>query len=663
MLDQIQRYGSIRPQGIGRSAGQVRMEALANLGKNISNAGFGMLAEKRQEQGKLEGLKAGQEAVETGEIKEQKSLFPSIYEESFNNAQQAAYLAGIDRQAVERLSELENEFSHDPEAFQKSAQGMLEGYVKNAPESYKYALNDSIGKYVSSGTMRINNNVVQRGKEEAKSELLGAIDTYSREASRAARNGDVDAVQDFLEKADSSAQSLVESGEWTKEQEQMTSAGLRRDIYKQENRRDILELAESKPEKAFKLLQEQEKADVPASFTPDEWERHNDSIRTDLARMMPRKSGASKKQGDDWLKKAKNSLTNGFALSESDKAEGAALLGGTEKQDEYVQLLKMEQFSLLSSKQRNDVLSQMASADDLDLQQNYIALQAVHNKLTKLAEDDGMSLAQRQGLLEPAPLSDIDARNEQAEELSERFGVTVGPYRETEIQELVASMGEMTANEKADLAMTIGDNERTYQQLDKKNASLFAMLSATGNRDLANSVFLGEELVKTKQFKLPPPADFTETVEDYLGDVGEVYGVQDRETIIKAAKYHYATTGDEIFDDSAFEKSLEAITGGIAEINGRRVELPENIDEDELDDFINEIQPETLEHFGGLLHPFPIEDVRDAQLVSVGKNKYQLEINGMRQYNKSKQPFEITVTPEILLINDQSKPKRNRRGR
>lgn len=292
MLDQIQRYGSIRPQGVGRSASQVRMEALANLGKNISNAGFSLLAKKRQEQGKLEGLKSGQEAVETGEIKEQKSLFPSTYEESFNNAQQAAYLAGVDRQAVERLSELENEFSHDPEAFQKSAQGMLEGYVKNAPESYKYALNESIGKYVSRGTMRINNNVVMRGKEEAKSELLGAIDTYSREASRAARNGDIDGAEDYLNKAALSAKAVVDAGFITQEQADEQYRLAKNEVAAQDLLLAVDELPLSEAEKRL----EKEESFIPEGFSGDERDR---MLARAKMRLKQRQVEASKAMSDD----------------------------------------------------------------------------------------------------------------------------------------------------------------------------------------------------------------------------------------------------------------------------------------------------------------------------------------------------------------------------
>ena len=661
MLKKIEQYATVNAAPIkvsGRNANVERMQALANLGQKVGDMAFNIGAKKRQQQGLLEGSKAGTEAAESGASPtEQKGLFPTIYGDAFNNAQQGAYLASVDRKAVERLSELEEEFSNDVEGYTASAQGLLKGIIKNAPESYTPALNDSISNYVSRGTMRVNKNVIEQGKKEAKSELLGAIDTYNSEASRSARNGDFDAVDDLLGKAQLSAKAMVSGGFWTKEQADQTVMGAKKEIYRQENKRDILDTAQKNPDKAVKMLTDLEKS-VPENHTPDEWERVVDDIRTDLSRLMPKnKSGATAKQGNDWLRSAKESLKFGFKLSDADKAEGASLISGTDKQDDYVRLMKMEQFSLLPSKQRNNILGQMSGADNLDSQKDYIELQAVHNKLTKMAEEDGMTLAKRQGRLEPASMEggDVTKRNEQAEELSEMYGTTVGPYMESEIQEFVAKMPDMTPSEKAELAMSIGDNERTYQQLDKKNASVFAMLSARGDKEIAKAVFHGEELIKSKQFKLPSKDDYSEDINSYLGDVGEIYGVEDRATIISAAKNYYATIGGEEYDGSAMEKSLLAVTGGTGAVNGRRVELPEGVDEDDLDDFYNEINPEIIEQFGGLYIPYDIDDIRDGNLVSIGKNRYALEIGGQRQYNKAKEQFEITITPETILMNEQAK--------
>ena len=659
-MSRIERFGSIRSPGAFDSSRQI--EALANLGKQVQGIAFDVGARQQKAKGEKAGFEAGIQAAETGEAPQEKGqFFPSIFGESFNRSQQAAYVSSADRQALERLSQLETDHEYDSEGYTSNANALLQGVIEGAPESYRPVLHQSISNYISKGKMRVNNNIVQRGKEEAKSDLLGAIDTYSREASRAARNGDSEGAEELLGKADLSAKGLVDGGFWTEEQAEETILGSKNEIFRQNNKKAILDKAETDPSGAMEDLVKLGKT-IPKDFTPDEWERVVDDIRTDLSRLMPR-GGGSKREANDWLKRAKESLKFGFKLSEQDKAEGAALSASIGKTEEFDRLMKIEQFALLPESGRNSILKSMAGAETLDSQKDYIELQAIHNKIQSMAEEDGMTLAMRQGRLEPAVIEDGDmtARNEQADYLTELYGTRVGPYMESEIESFVNKIGEMTPADKANLAMSLGDNERTYQQLDKKNASLFAMVSARGDRDVANAVFAGQELIKTKQFKLPLKKDYMSDIEDYLGGPGEVYRIDDRATIIKAALSYYATIGEEAYDGGAMEKALTAVTGGIGELNGRKIELPRGVSEDDIEDLMDELQPETLEDFGGLKSNIPIEDIRDGQLISVGTNRYHLEIGGLRQYNKDGNPFEIEVTPELIMLNNSRRPKGRKR--
>lgn len=663
-MERIERYGSLQVSGVSDGGVSQRLQALASLGKSASNLAFQVGAKKRTAEGAKEGFKQGQQAAETGQAPKEKSgFFGSIYGDAFNGAQQTAYVASVDRKAVERLSEIEAEYEHDAEGYAKISESMLGGLLEGTPESYKPVLSESINNYIARGKSRVNQNIIKRGEEEAKSELTTAIDTYSKEASRSARNGDFDGVDDLIGKAKLSSDAMVSGGFWTKEQADETVTGVRKEVFRQENKRDILETAKTDPVSARGKLAELEK-EIPETYSPDEWERVVDDIRTDLTRLMP-SSGGSTKESSDWLKKAKSSLKSGFKISEPDKARGGSLLVGTDKQSEYDRLLKMEQFSLLSSKQRNEILGQTASHDSLEGQQDHIEFKAIHNNITKMAESDGMTLALKQGRLEPAKIEagDMTERNQQAEDLSRLYGVTVSPFMDNEIQELVSGMSTMAPSEKATLAMTLGGNEKTYQQLDKKNASMFAMVAARGDEDLANAVFMGEELIKTKQAVMPKRADYISMADDYLGAAGEVYGVEDRATILKTALNYYASMGESDYSEDSLEKALEAVTGGIGEINGRKVELPRDVDESDFEDFFDSIQPETIEKFGGLLHPFPVEKVRDARLVSLGDSRYALEIGGLRQLNRNREQFVIDVDPEVLLFNESVKQKPNARGR
>ncbi len=267
MFQKIEKYGTINPISAGNSASSERIKSLANLGKAVQSIAFDVGRKKRVKEGQIEGAKAGTEAAESGVAPEEKGSF-KFFDESFNDAQQGAYLASMDNQAITKLGELESQFEYDVEGYRKTSKGMLDGLVKNVPEAYRHPLIESINNYITRGSMRVNNNLVKRGEEEAKSELLGAIDTYGREASAAARNGDDEAKNDLLAKAKLSGNALVISGEWTKEQADEAYRVAKNETIEQE----YLQIVDDMPlSEAVKTLEEADK-NVPQGFSGDEWD-------------------------------------------------------------------------------------------------------------------------------------------------------------------------------------------------------------------------------------------------------------------------------------------------------------------------------------------------------------------------------------------------------
>ena len=104
------------------------------------------------------------------------------------------------------------------------------------------------------------------------------------------------------------------------------------------------------------------------------------------------------------------------------------------------------------------------------------------------------------------------------------------------------------------------------------------------------------------------------------------------------------------------------MTGGIGSVNGRRIELPRNVSEDQVDSLISDMQPETIEELGGLFKDLQLSRFQDGQLISKGINIYQVEIdidengNGVRLVGKDGRFFEIEITPELVNRNDARIP-------
>jgi len=269
MFQKIEKYGTIRPLTAGNNANTERLKSLANLGQTVGNLAFDIGKKKRIKEGQIEGAKAGTEAAETGVAPEEKSSFiPRIFDDAFNDAQQGAYLASVDNQAITKLSELESQFGYDVEGYQKTSKGMLDGLVKNAPEAYRQPLTESINNYISRGSMRVNNNIVKRGQEESRDELLGAVATYGRKASADARNGEDDAKDDALAKLQLSADALVQSGVWSKEEAKEKVRLAKNETIEQE----YLQIVDDMPMAEATRVIEQGEKNVPEGFSADEWD-------------------------------------------------------------------------------------------------------------------------------------------------------------------------------------------------------------------------------------------------------------------------------------------------------------------------------------------------------------------------------------------------------
>ena len=316
-------------------------------------------------------------------------------------------------------------------------------------------------------------------------------------------------------------------------------------------------------------------------------------------------------------------------------------------------------------------------ADTLDGQKDYIALKKANDRINKMAEDDGYSLGVRQGLIEhisfdPQNPESFAERLEQADTLSGIYGVEVGPLMDSEVEGIVNLLPESTPEDKVNLALTLGPSQAIWKQLDKKNANVFAMAGAIGDRDVMTAIFKGQELFKQKLVKPPTYDNYIGAVEQYIGPVGEVYNPEDYKTVIEAALAHQAATTESpsLFERLApgpspgtLEASLQAVTGGIARVNGFKLELPRGVDEGDFEDFVDNLQPEIIEEMGGLMHMKP-DDARDAQWQSIGDGRYYILSDGLIQLNKEGEPFIVEYNEDFAernkLLSDQ---KSKRRGR
>ena len=200
-----------------------------------------------------------------------------------------------------------------------------------------------------------------------------------------------------------------------------------------------------------------------------------------------------------------------------------------------------------------------------------------------------------------------------------------------------------TADDIAKLAIglhPLGKRARgLYEELHEADAQMFAIAAATGDQDVARAIFAGkdrEPLVEDKKL------EFAEIFNETVGDVFtfENSTADNRRLNLDAARYVYqAIREDQIeFDQPAFEKALEMVTGGIGVHNGFKVALPRGVEQSVFSTAFNVIDAEMLkalvpEGFSNMTYEQAALRISESRIRSTGDNEYTpLYIKTDQQY-------------------------------
>ena len=294
----------------------------------------------------------------------------------------------------------------------------------------------------------------------------------------------------------------------------------------------------------------------------------------------------------------------------------------------------------------------------VDTEMEVKILESAEKLLTNIktqAKDDPLSLAAEVGHIDFKPLNfnDLDSlaqsitdRGEDAVRVAGIYGVEPKYLTDEEATMLGQRIDQMTPAEKAQFAIQMTNAPNTlFGQLTSKGANVFSMASAIGDPVISAKIFEGQELIKGKTVVMPSRNEAIEAADNIIGDV---YGAEDRKTVIDSALAHYAatTTTPDKFDKDDFENSVNAVTGGIGEVNGGLVELPRGIDGDDFESFMDRFPANLVTHFGGVQGASAqeaAEYIQERKVKSIGTGKYiVLHDNGVPLMREDGQPFVIT---------------------
>jgi hypothetical protein len=117
---------------------------------------------------------------------------------------------------------------------------------------------------------------------------------------------------------------------------------------------------------------------------------------------------------------------------------------------------------------------------------------------------------------------------------------------------------------------------------------------------------------------------------------------------------------------------MEAVTGGIGEYNGFKLELPRGVNEDRFNRWIDKFTPGMLEYFApdglvGMTNEQAIDLMRRSRIQSIGNNKYAVVYSATSQealFKSDGMPLVIEWNEDMsqMLGETQQRTRRRQTG-
>ncbi len=585
-----------------------------------------------------------------------RMLTGGISARQYNKSMETAYLASLGNDIKEGISAIESENSDNIIQFNEKVNGYVNGVLKGVDPSIQKQVAGFIDGQVSNSRTRVHGRNIKKNKSDALAISSQAVTTFSNDAASLAREGNFIGAAESAIQAYTIIDGMVEAGDLSVDRASVMKREINREMTEQTKRKEFDDIITKDGfEVAFTKLEEDSKK-VPKGWTPDEWDTYTSSQQTDINRQRAKynaKLEAINKEASKALRQYEAAVSLGFEVGQQEKTRVKELVAGTSQQEQFDRINRIAAFSLLPIDERRVKLKELETGN-LDDVADLTAMLRANNEINKAAITDGYSLGVRQGLIneisfDPSDPLSFSLKADQAETLSEHYGVSVSPLTDGEANSLSANIDKMTVAEKVQLANTLNSSPAVWAQISPKNQQVFPMAGASGDNVLMATVFKGQELLSSKLVTAAKPSEYLSVSDKYLADV---YGIQDKAAIIETAKAHYAATAGntDMLDEEAWKTSLNAVTGGIGDVNGNKVELPRGVDEDTFEDFISNYSASQVDALGGVLG-FTKEQaanvIQDGIIKSVGANKYIVMVNGTQALFKADgTPFIIEYTQE-----------------
>ena len=608
--ERIGFYGKFQPTGVDQS-GAKRMQALAGLAEQVGGMAeqFGIA---KAEEAKIEAKEAQQIAS-----KEARKLT-------------AAQLAERKTDGIKNIEQFAIDFAEDPDGFKDAFAVYEKAAINSAPPDMGPALKLSFASRFTSNYATINSAFLKKSEKESNKILDNAISASTVDLENHARFGDSESIAQNLPDAIAMINERGENDPLYNKAEEINK--LNNALYEQGALKMLDDIVETDGfGAAMTALEEFQDKPLPKGYSQDDLRAFTRSAQEDLSRQKARLNAATTQISKE-ATKAVNNFTDaiglGFLVSPEETSRVQGLVTTPEQQDKINVAQEIAAFSVMPAKARKQIIADLQTGQ-LSNVQTYKQMIAKNDSLTALAKKDGYALGVKQGLIQEIPFDINDPnsylqREEQAQMLSDHYGVPVPPLNDAEATALALAVNQMDASEKTDLANSFSPSSNIFAQFDEKGQGLFAFASSIGDETVMKEIFLGQDIVNEgTQGKLAEGYKdiFNEEVGNSL-PAGAARQVLDAAIALEAYNKELST-------EESFKGAIQRSSGGIKEINNHKVLLPRGVDKNTFEDYIDDFTPENVKSFGGILNHTPEQAARavsNGRIISLGSNRYAVMI-------------------------------------
>lgn len=214
--------------------------------------------------------------------------------ERHNKSLRDAYLAGINNDNRETISQLELESETDLQMFDQKANAYAKGVLAEVDPSARLLVSQDLDSKITDARIRIREKAIKQQKITANAELVSNYESASGAAFRDMRNGDKQAAARNLQEAVASAKAYGEANPDRADEVQAMIRSAERETVEQGLRKQYDDMVASEGiEAAIDDLAKRSKK-VPRGFTPDEWDTYTRDQANVLNRQLAKQEAEAK---------------------------------------------------------------------------------------------------------------------------------------------------------------------------------------------------------------------------------------------------------------------------------------------------------------------------------------------------------------------------------